>query len=70
MGNAFQPFIGAVILTTYGWNVLFFVYGGMYLIAASMWLMINPKRTFYERNGGPRGEPAGFEVIAVKPLDA
>jgi ACS family glucarate transporter-like MFS transporter len=50
MGNAFQPYIGNAIREHYGWNTLFNVYGGAFLIAASMWLLIDPRRKFYENN--------------------
>src|SRR3954462_787542 len=58
MGNAFQPVIGALIFTAFGWNVLFVVYSLMFLIAASMWLIIDPRRTFYEET-----REAAFEVL-------
>jgi MFS transporter, ACS family, glucarate transporter len=48
MGNAFQPAIGAWIRTHYGWNTMFLVYSAAFLIAASMWSIIDPRRTFYE----------------------
>jgi MFS family permease len=48
MGNAIQPAIGAWIFNHYGWNVLFAVYTAMFLLAASMWLVIDPRRRFYE----------------------
>lgn len=47
MGNAFQPVIGAMIFTAFGWDVLFVVYSVAFLIAALMWLFIDPTRTFY-----------------------
>jgi ACS family glucarate transporter-like MFS transporter len=59
MGQAFQPFIGAMIFNALGWNTLFFVYAIAYFVAASMWLFIDPTRSFYERNR----EPARLEVV-------
>lgn len=47
MGNAFQPYIGAKIIESYGWNQLFLVYSVAFLVAASMWTMIDPRKTFY-----------------------
>ena len=47
-GNAFQPYIGNAIREHYGWNTLFNVYGSAFLIAASMWLIIDPRQKFYE----------------------
>jgi ACS family glucarate transporter-like MFS transporter len=46
MGNAIQPAIGAWIFNRYGWNTLFAVYAGSFLVAASMWLIIDPRRSF------------------------
>ncbi len=47
MGNAFQPYVGARIIEKYGWNTMFMVYAVAFLAAASMWTMIDPRRTFY-----------------------
>jgi MFS transporter, ACS family, glucarate transporter len=49
MGNAFQPVIGAMIFNAFGWDTLFAVYTVMLLVAASMWLMIDPRKTFYAK---------------------
>jgi len=49
MGNAFQPAIGALIFTALGWDSLFFVYAVALIIAASMWLLIDPRQTFYAK---------------------
>jgi ACS family glucarate transporter-like MFS transporter len=47
-GNAVGPYVGAVIKGHLGgWNVLLAVYSAAFLVAASMWLFINPNRTFY-----------------------
>lgn len=48
MGNAFQPYIGARIIESAGWNTVFVVYACAFLIAASMWLFVDPTKTFYE----------------------
>jgi len=48
MGNVIQPILGQWIFHHYGWPVLFVVYGGAYLAAASMWILIDPRRTFYD----------------------
>lgn len=42
-----QPIIGAIVSETFGWNTMFVVYAIAYLIAMSMWFIINPKRHFY-----------------------
>jgi MFS family permease len=51
MGNAVQPYIGAWIFGRYGWDTLFAVYAGVFLVAASTWLVIDPRRTFYTSAG-------------------
>ena len=52
MGNAFQPVIGAMIFNAVGWDWLFTVYACAFVAAASMWLIIDPRRTFYAREKG------------------
>lgn len=47
MGNAFQPYIGARIKEAYGWNTVFVVYSIAFLLAACMWIIIDPRKTFY-----------------------
>jgi MFS transporter, ACS family, glucarate transporter len=49
LGNFAQPVIGAFIFNHLGWNRLFLVLAGAYVMAGSMWLFVNPTRTFYER---------------------
>jgi ACS family glucarate transporter-like MFS transporter len=51
LGNAIQPYVGALVFTSLGWNALFGVYAAAFLAAGTMWTMINPLRTFYERRG-------------------
>lgn len=53
-----QPAIGAWVFNRLGWGVLFFVYAGAYLLAASMWLFIDPTRRFYEKRLPPTGPGA------------
>ena len=48
-GNVLQPPVGQWVFNHYGWPPLFLLYGGMYLFAACMWLLIDPTRTFYDR---------------------
>jgi MFS family permease len=55
LGNAVQPAIGAWIFGRFGWNMLFVVYASVFLVAASMWLFIDPCRRFYEPTS--KGEP-------------
>lgn len=49
LGNSLQPFVGAWIFAHLGWGALFGAYAGAYFIAATMWIFINPTRTFYTR---------------------
>jgi MFS family permease len=67
MGNAFQPWIGAMIIAAFGWNVLFVVLAGAYLVAAAMWLFIDPTRPFYGRTRAP--ELRAFEVVKPRVAD-
>ncbi len=55
-GNSLQPFLGAVIVETLGWDVLLGVYALTVLGAGMMWLFINPNRTFY----AGRPDPAAY----------
>jgi nitrate/nitrite transporter NarK len=48
LGNTLQPRIGAEIFNTFGWNTLFVVYAVAFLMAMTMWAIINPTRTFYQ----------------------
>jgi nitrate/nitrite transporter NarK len=47
-GNAVQPRIGAEIFNTFGWGTLFGMYTVCFLLAMTMWAIINPTRRFYE----------------------
>ena len=48
MGNFIQPVLGAWIFNSFGWPALFAAYAGAYLVAGTMWLVIDPRRRFYE----------------------
>jgi nitrate/nitrite transporter NarK len=50
IGNAVQPYVGAVIFRVFGWNVLFVVYAAAFLLASTSWAIINPTRTFYDES--------------------
>jgi MFS family permease len=52
-GNYLQPYIGALIFGSLGWDFLLGVYAVTYLAAASLWLFINPNRTFYHEEDAP-----------------
>jgi MFS family permease len=47
LGNFLQPRIGAAIFNHLGWDPLFVTYSGAFLLAAFMWLFIDPRRRFY-----------------------
>jgi MFS family permease len=51
MGNVIQPATGPWVISHMGWNQLLTFFAVAYLLSASMWLFINPKRTFYDRAG-------------------
>ncbi len=51
IGNFAQPPIGRAIFHHLGWNALFGFYAGAYLIAGSMWFIVNPEKRFYEKSG-------------------
>jgi ACS family glucarate transporter-like MFS transporter len=46
-GNYLQPYLGAVVFGSLGWNALLSVYAAAFLGAAALWLLITPDRTFY-----------------------
>jgi nitrate/nitrite transporter NarK len=59
MGNAFQPYIGPLIIKHSGWNTLFGVFAVAYLISATMWLFIDPLHTFYDEKIAAEPDPSG-----------
>jgi predicted MFS family arabinose efflux permease len=48
LGNAIQPYVGARVFNTFGWDALFGVYAVAFVLAGMMWIVINPARVFYE----------------------
>jgi ACS family glucarate transporter-like MFS transporter len=48
IAHAVQPYIGARVFHSFGWNALFGVYAVAFLLAMTTWSVINPKRTFYD----------------------
>ena len=48
LGNSAQPYIGARVFNAFGWDALFGVYAIAFLLAMTMWTVINPERRFYE----------------------
>lgn len=59
MGNFLQPVLGQWVFNNFGWPAMFVVYMSTYLLAATMWLVIDPRRTFYSEVP----ESKGFEVV-------
>jgi MFS family permease len=49
LGNAVQPYIGARIFNTFGWEALFGLYAAAFLVSMMTWAVIDPTRTFYDR---------------------
>jgi MFS family permease len=48
LAHAIQPYIGAKVFHSLGWNALFGLYALAFLLAVTTWAVINPTRTFYE----------------------
>jgi nitrate/nitrite transporter NarK len=54
MGNAFSPYVAPKVFNAVGgWDALLACYALAYLAAASMWLFIDPTRTFYRESQAP-----------------
>lgn len=50
LGNSAQGAVGPRIFSRFGYNALFLTCAVAYMVAGSMWLIIDPRRTFYESN--------------------
>jgi MFS transporter, ACS family, glucarate transporter len=48
LGHSSQPYVGARVFNAFGWNTLFAVYAAAFLLAMTMWAVINPVRRFYD----------------------
>jgi ACS family glucarate transporter-like MFS transporter len=48
MGNTVQPIVAPYIFNHLSYNALFLTYAASFIIAASMWLFIDPNRRFYQ----------------------
>jgi ACS family glucarate transporter-like MFS transporter len=48
LGNSAQPVVGERVFNTLGWNALFVVYAVAFLLAMTMWTIIDPTRRFYD----------------------
>jgi MFS family permease len=48
IGQVIQPWVGAKLFNTYDWNTLLAALAGAFLLAAAMWMFIDPRRTFYD----------------------
>lgn len=56
-----QPVVAPYVFKNYGWNVLFALYALAFVLAAVMWLFIDPTKRFYE--GRDAGDSHGFPVV-------
>ena len=57
LGHAVQPYVGARVFHTLGWDALFGVYAIAFLLAMSTWAITDPTRAFYlRRNAQPKVE--------------
>jgi MFS family permease len=54
-GNYLQPYFGALIFQSLGWNALLAVYAAALLGAAGMWFFIDPNRAFDDCRDAGRG---------------
>ena len=54
--------LGAWIFNHLGWPALFVAYAGAYLVAGSMWLLIDPRKQFYQSSSA-----AGAFPVSVPP---
>ncbi len=64
LGNSLQGFIGAWIFTRHGWGALFAIYAAAYLIAGSMWFLIDPRKNFYSDTVTP--PPASDAIVELE----
>jgi MFS family permease len=48
LGNTAQPYVGARVFNTFGWEALFGVYAVAFLVATLMWTIVDPTRRFYD----------------------
>lgn len=48
LAHAVQPYVGARVFNSFGWDALFAVYATAFLVAMLTWTLIDPTRTFYD----------------------
>jgi nitrate/nitrite transporter NarK len=51
LAHAVQPYVGAIVFHSLGWDALFGMYAGAFLLAMTTWAIIDPTRTFYDERG-------------------
>jgi MFS transporter, ACS family, glucarate transporter len=51
LAHAVQPYVGARVFHTFGWDALFGMYAVAFLLATTAWAIIDPTRTFYDKRG-------------------
>lgn len=62
-----QPIVAPSLFKNYGWNVRFALYALAFVLAAVMWLFIDPTKRVYE--GRDPGGPSGFPIVVeTEPL--
>jgi len=49
LGHSVQPYVGARVFNSFGWEALFGLYAIAFVLAATTWIVINPVRCFYDR---------------------
>jgi MFS family permease len=64
LGHFVQPVVGQWLFNTFGWDTLFVAYAAAYCVAASMWLVIDPTRRFYEEAREPHQPPVRAPAAA------
>jgi sugar phosphate permease len=58
LAHAVQPYVGARVFNSFGWNALFGVYAVAFLLATTTWVIIDPTRTFHDKRRNAAGTGA------------
>lgn len=64
MGHFVQPIFGAYVFTHHGWNAMLVCYGIAFLVAGSMWLVIDPTKTFSEYAAARAAQPEPVSTVS------
>jgi MFS family permease len=57
LGTAISPLLAVLIFKSLGWPALFAIYAAIFILAGTMWLLIDPDKVFYE-SASTTAEPA------------